>query len=212
MEMMHALGSDELEHKIPVERCFDWEILALAELAAGDRESAEGYARRAEEHAERLGLRLPAALAGRTRAAVLLDAGDAAGAARAACRIGRARRPRSARACQAAFSRALAGQALAPPPGIARRRSAVLREAEQELDACGSLRVRDEVRRELRQLGARAEVRGPASGDDSGVGSLTKRELEIAELVTDRLTNPRDRRSGSSSARRRSSRTSATSS
>ena len=57
------------------------------------------------------------------------------------------------------------------------------------LDECGSLRVRDEVRRELRRLGARAEVRGPASGDDAGVGSLTKRELEIAELVTDRLTN-----------------------
>jgi DNA-binding NarL/FixJ family response regulator len=26
--------------------------------------------------------------------------------------------------------------------------------------------------------------------DDSGVASLTKRELEIAELITDRLTNP----------------------
>ena len=33
-------------------------------------------------------------------------------------------------------------------------------------------------------------MRGPATGEDSGVGSLTKRELEIAELVTDRLTNP----------------------
>ena len=51
-------------------------------------------------------------------------------------------------------------------------------------------RVRDEARRELRKLGARAEVRGPATGEDSGVGSLTKRELEIAELITDRLTNP----------------------
>ena len=50
-------------------------------------------------------------------------------------------------------------------------------------------RVRDEARRELRKLGAR-EVRGPATGEDSGVGSLTKRELEIAELITDRLTNP----------------------
>ena len=66
---------------------------------------------------------------------------------------------------------------------------AVLREAEQELDACGSVRVRDEMRRELRKLGARAEPRGPAAAGDSGVGSLTKRELEIAGLVTDRLTN-----------------------
>ena len=65
---------------------------------------------------------------------------------------------------------------------------AVLREAEQELDACGSVRVRDEMRRELRRLGARAEPRGPAAGD-SGIDSLTKRELEIAGLVTDRMTN-----------------------
>ena len=64
-----------------------------------------------------------------------------------------------------------------------------MREAEQELDACGSVRVRDEMRRELRRLGARAEPRGPAAAGDSGVDALTKRELEIAGLVTDRLTN-----------------------
>jgi DNA-binding NarL/FixJ family response regulator len=51
------------------------------------------------------------------------------------------------------------------------------------------VRVRDEMRRELRKLGARAEKRGPAAGGDSGVAALTKRELEIAELVTDRKTN-----------------------
>jgi len=47
-EDMHALGSDELEHKIPVERCFDWESMALAELVGGRLEGADGYARRAE--------------------------------------------------------------------------------------------------------------------------------------------------------------------
>jgi DNA-binding NarL/FixJ family response regulator len=66
---------------------------------------------------------------------------------------------------------------------------AVLRRAEGELDACGSVRVRDEMRRELRKLGARSEKRGPAAAGDSGVAALTKRELEIAELVTDRRTN-----------------------
>ena len=45
------------------------------------------------------------------------------------------------------------------------------------------------MRRELRRLGARAEPRGPAASGDSGVDALTKRELEIAGLVTDRLTN-----------------------
>ena len=45
------------------------------------------------------------------------------------------------------------------------------------------------MRRELRRLGARAEPRGPATGADAGVASLTRRELQIADLVTDRHTN-----------------------
>ena len=65
----------------------------------------------------------------------------------------------------------------------------MLRAAESELDSCGCARVRDEMRRELRKLGARAEKRGPAAAGDSGLPALTKRELEIAELVTDRKTN-----------------------
>jgi DNA-binding CsgD family transcriptional regulator len=50
------------------------------------------------------------------------------------------------------------------------------------------LRGRGAVRRDLRKLGARREARGPAAGE-SGVASLTKREHEIAALVTDRMTN-----------------------
>jgi DNA-binding CsgD family transcriptional regulator len=64
-----------------------------------------------------------------------------------------------------------------------------LREAERELDRCGSLRVRDELRRDLRRLGARAETRGPVAGGGSGVAALSAREHEIALLVTDRMTN-----------------------
>jgi DNA-binding NarL/FixJ family response regulator len=63
------------------------------------------------------------------------------------------------------------------------------RMAERELDTCSSLRVRDEMRRELRKLRARAEPRGPAAEGDTGVTALTRRELEIAGLVTDRKTN-----------------------
>jgi DNA-binding CsgD family transcriptional regulator len=185
---MRALGSDWLEHKVAVERCFDWEIMGLAALTVGDRATAEEYARRAEQNAERLGLRIPAAVAGRARAAVLLDAGDSDGAARRACSSAELAYRVGAR-LQGAFSRALEGKSLAAA-GDRTRAVAVLREAEKALDECGSLRARDELRRELRRLGARAEVRGPATGDDAGVGALTKRELEIAELITDRLTNP----------------------
>jgi DNA-binding NarL/FixJ family response regulator len=88
----------------------------------------------------------------------------------------------------AAFTYALAGQALVAA-GERTQAIAMLRRAESELDACGSLRVRDQMRRELRRLGARAETRGPATGEDSGIAALTKRELQIAELVTDRHTN-----------------------
>jgi ATP/maltotriose-dependent transcriptional regulator MalT len=185
---MRALGSDELEHKIPVERCFDWEVLALVELAGGDIDAADGYARRAEDNAEQLGLQVPLAVAGRARAAVLLEAGQADEAARAAGRSADTAMAVGAR-LQAAFSRGLAGRALAAAGERAQAVEA-LKEAERAADECASVRFRDQMRRELRKLGARAEVRGPATGEDAGIGSLTKRELEIAELITDRLTNP----------------------
>jgi DNA-binding NarL/FixJ family response regulator/tetratricopeptide (TPR) repeat protein len=188
-EVMQSIGGGgELEHAIPVERCFYWEILALAELARGDADAAEAYVSRAEDHAARLALRLPAALAARARAAVRVASGDLSGAAEAAeaaaagCEAIGARLP-------AAYARELQGRALAAA-GDREQAIVLLRSAEQVVDECGSARVRDAVRRELRKLGARAEARGPATGDDSGLGSLTKRELEIAELVTDRLTNP----------------------
>jgi DNA-binding NarL/FixJ family response regulator len=186
-EIMHALGGDDLAHKIPVERCFDWEVLALAELALGRRDAAEGYVRRAEEHAAMLGLRLPRALALRGRAAVLLADGEPLTAARVAMEAAELAGAAGAR-LPAAFSLALAGRALAEA-GERTQAIAVLRQAEGELDLCGAVRVRDQMRRELRRLGARAEARGPATADDSGVSSLTARELEIAGLVTDRRTN-----------------------
>jgi ATP/maltotriose-dependent transcriptional regulator MalT len=185
--MMRELGPDDLPHKIPVERCFDWEVLALVELALGRVDAAEAFVVRAEENARRLGLRLPDLLARRARAAVLLEQGDAVGAARLAGESAELAGHIGARLV-GAFALSLQGRALS----VAGERSeaiAVLRRAESELDQCGSVRVRDEARRELRKLGARAETRGPAAGADSGVGALTGRELEIARLVTDRKTN-----------------------
>ncbi|HKH18169.1 MAG TPA: AAA family ATPase [Solirubrobacteraceae bacterium] len=187
-KIMQALGGDDLAHKIPVERCFDWEVLALVELARGRIDAADRYVRRAEEHAPTLaGLRLPAALALRARAAVLVAQGQPLEAARLSREAAELAAAAGAR-LPAAFSLALAGRALAAA-GEREQAIAVLREAEGELDACGSHRVRDEMRRELRRLGARAEPRGPATAGDSGVASLTKREREIADLATDRKTN-----------------------
>ncbi|HEX6388062.1 MAG TPA: AAA family ATPase, partial [Solirubrobacteraceae bacterium] len=186
-DMMHALGSDDLAHKIPAERCIDWEILALVELALGNVEGAEEYIARCERFAAELdGLHLPAALALRGRAAVLLATGEPLEAARVAEQAA-LRAERVGAQLVAAFARSLAGRALVAA-GERTAAIAMLRAAESVLDACGSVRVRDEMRRELRKLGARAEKRGPAAAGDSGVAALTKRELEIAELVTDRRT------------------------
>jgi DNA-binding NarL/FixJ family response regulator len=186
-EAMHALGSDELEHKIPVERNFDWEILALVELALGHHEEADGYVRRAEANAERLGLELPRALAARARAAVLLATGrpeEAVEQARAAVAGADAIGARLI----GAFAQQLLGEAL-DAAGDRAGAIATWRAAEHELEAIGSLRERDVVRRALRKRGARVEPRGPASGELAGVGALSPREREIAELVTDRRTN-----------------------
>jgi DNA-binding NarL/FixJ family response regulator len=64
-----------------------------------------------------------------------------------------------------------------------------LREAEAALDEWGAARARNEARRELRRLGARAEPRGPAAAAESGLESLSRREREVADLVTARKTN-----------------------
>jgi DNA-binding NarL/FixJ family response regulator len=118
---------------------------------------------------------------------VQLATGDPAGAAHAAEESMAAGAAIGAR-LQVAFSKSLLGRALV---AMDERQRAIemLREAERELDACGSVRMRDEARRELRKLGARAEVRGPSTAEDSGVGALTKRELEISDLITERMTN-----------------------
>ena len=93
---------------MPVERCFDWESLTLAELAVGD--AADGYALRAEQDAAQLPLKLLAALAGRARAAVLLARGEPLAAARVARESAEAAGSVGAN-LQAAFSRGLEGRA-----------------------------------------------------------------------------------------------------
>jgi DNA-binding NarL/FixJ family response regulator len=118
---------------------------------------------------------------------VQLAGGDPAGAARAAEQSIAAGTAIGA-TLQAAYARSLLGRALAAA-GDRRGAIEVLRHAERELDACGSARMRDEARRELRRLGARAEVRGPATAGDAGLGSLTDREREISKLITEGLTN-----------------------
>ena len=186
-ELLRPLVGEDIDGAMPVERSFFWEALALAEAGAGGDERAEEYIARAEKEAEASELAIPRGAALRARATLTLERGDPARAAELAAESADAFASIGAR-IELAFSRNLQGRALAQA-GARDAAISVLHEAEAELDACGSARERDAARRELRKLGARAEVRGPATGADSGVAALTKREREIADLVTDRQTN-----------------------
>ena len=90
----------------------------------------------------------------------------------------------------AAMARLLAGRALAQA-GEPDRAAAELERAALAFDSFGASRYRAEAERELRKLGRRIHRRTqPGKADESGVGSLTERELEVARLIVDRKTNP----------------------
>jgi DNA-binding CsgD family transcriptional regulator len=83
----------------------------------------------------------------------------------------------------------VAGRAFAQS-GDDRRAIAELQGAAAQLDAHGCIRYRGEADRELGKLGHRAHRRTTAGkADGSRIESLTGRELEIANLVVDRMTN-----------------------
>jgi DNA-binding NarL/FixJ family response regulator len=66
-----------------------------------------------------------------------------------------------------------------------------LQRAAAVFDTCGALRYREAAERELGKLGRRPYRRTrPGATDETGVASLTERELQVARLVVDRKTNP----------------------
>jgi ATP/maltotriose-dependent transcriptional regulator MalT len=180
-------GGWELALVPPTWRVLWAETLTRVELAAGRGEQAEACARLAEETAESFPLPLAGALARRARARMLFASGDA-GAARDLASDAAARAASAGAPVEAARARVVAGLAAA---SMEDRDTAIaaLREAETCFDRCGAERDRSEVRRDLRRLGARWEPRGRASTAPGGLGSLSRREREVANLVTDRKTN-----------------------
>ena len=91
---------------------------------------------------------------------------------------------------EAARSRTLAGRAFA----CADERELAVAELEravQQLDLCGAMRYRQEAERELRKLGRHIHHRTrPGNVNGAGVETLTQREVQVADLVVDRRTNP----------------------
>jgi DNA-binding NarL/FixJ family response regulator len=88
----------------------------------------------------------------------------------------------------AARARLLLGRALAAQDSQ-EESLAELERARAELEQCGAARHRDQAIRELRRLGRRIGSGGHRAKAATGLGSLSRRELEVATLVTERLTN-----------------------
>jgi DNA-binding CsgD family transcriptional regulator len=162
-----------------------YEILARAALLAGDLTAAEDWVARAHDAAHDRALPGEDAHAQRAAAELALARGDAAGAAKRA----RSAAERSAAAglpIEAGRCATLAGRALA---AAGRRADAValLTDAYDRLTATGAHGWADVADRELRRLGRRRRRVDPAG--EAGMGALTERERQIAELVREGASN-----------------------
>jgi ATP/maltotriose-dependent transcriptional regulator MalT len=170
-------------------RAYCLELLTRCWLAL-DRPGKAGRAAALAETLAAAGqLPLAAAWAGRAAAAVALGAADAALAAERALASADAADMVGA-PIEAALSRTIAGRALAET-GETDRAVAELQRAAAALDACGARRYRHGAERELGKLGHRPHRRTrPGKANETGIQALTGRELQVAQLVVDRKTNP----------------------
>ncbi len=186
--LVDGMGGAGAEHAAGGWRAHSSMEIVRAAVAAGDLEVAEVAERATSDCADRTGLPMARSWADRARAELLLAQGEPAKAAEAALRSADHAGEVGARTNRAE-SRELAGLALLAA-GDAERASAQLELAAAEFDECGADHHRDRVELELGKLGRRPSRRskaGKAQGE--GVASLSGRELEVAQLVVDRMTN-----------------------
>jgi DNA-binding NarL/FixJ family response regulator/tetratricopeptide (TPR) repeat protein len=190
VDLLLSCGGGEEQARIPGSwRAYCLELLTRCWLALDRPTEAARAAACAAAWATAVQLPLAAAWADRAAAAVDLYAGDPARAAEKALASAAAAAEVGA-PIEAALSRTLAGRALAQA-GEGDAAAAELQRAAADLDACGALRYRNEAERELGKLGHRIHRRTrPGKTDGSSIELLTERELEVAQLVVDRRTNP----------------------
>jgi len=165
------------------------EMHTRALLATGRRADAARAAAATQACADMVSLPTATGMASLATAAVALDAGEPTTAVERA--LAAAAAFESAEALwDAARARELAGRALAQA-GDPDRATREFELAATAFDSFGALRYRDQAERELGKLGHRIHRRTrPGNADGSGIETLTARELQVANLVVDRRTNP----------------------
>ena len=182
-----SLGDEQFDAIPGVWRTYLLELMTRCWLALGRREEAQNAAASAQASAAAVGLRSATAMASRASAAVALADGDVAAAARQALQAAELA-DAVGLPVEAALARTIAGRALAEL-GDKNRAVGELELAAAALERCGAVRYRDAAQRALRQLGQHIHRRTRPGDSAGGVGALTGRELEIAELIVDRKTN-----------------------
>ncbi|MDX6719997.1 MAG: hypothetical protein QOJ63_2251, partial [Solirubrobacteraceae bacterium] len=187
LRLAQQAGAPDFPRVDPGRRAWLYSVLAQAELACGRRAAAEDWVVRGEHAVRSLDLPLRTAAILHARALLLLEDDrpqDAADTVRRAIEHAAS----IGATLQGARSRTLLATALGRT-GRREEASALLREAEGELATCGASRLRDAAARELRKLGRRPAARQRRGGGGDGLGALTGREREIADLVARGHTN-----------------------
>lgn len=179
-----SIGGPDMAAMPPSARPFWDQALVRAELAVGDFDAAEPIAQRMEEFT--FGLKSREAHAHYARAQIHIARGEFLAAAATA---------KQAQECYdtvgmtvwAARARLVAGQALARSGN---REAAVteLELAHGILRDAGAMRLADEAAHELRTFGKRVR-RGGERDESADIATLTEREHEIADRVSQGYTN-----------------------
>lgn len=187
--LVESVGGEDVPLLAGSWRAHFLELLTRCSLAVGDLGRANAAAARLRQQADEHGMGLTILMADRADAEVALAEGRNREAVQSAL-SSVVEAERIAARAHAPVSRALLGEALVAA-GAREEAIEQLRLAAGEFDALGAGRYRDRVEARLRGLGEATTHRRRAMPGDgaTGVGALTGRELEVAELVLDRRTN-----------------------
>lgn len=186
--MVGGAGGPMLRHIAGGWRANHLQVLGRCWLALGRTADARAAAAEAMAIADQVHLPRTTAMAHKAAAELALYEGRAVEAV-AHARVAVEGAVESSSCVDAAMARILVGQALGAA-GEPAKAATVLEQAAAELDAFGAHRYRDQAEQELRKLGYRVHRRSQPGRADTGMESLSGRELEVVRLVVDRRTNP----------------------